>query len=100
MGKGSLPTLQIGSGLCIHKLYTVDQVKGYYILNSVVQGCVYLKMNGIESAVKAYKGLHGGWYKGEIWRYIIELWKYHQTIPLWAHCWDVQLAHPIFVKKL
>ncbi len=30
------------------------------------QGCVYLKMESIESANKAYRTVHGGWYNGEL----------------------------------
>lgn len=29
-----------------------------------MQGCVYLKMSSVEYSLKAYKALHGGWYKG------------------------------------
>lgn len=29
-------------------------------------GCVYLKMSSVQSAVKAYKAMHGGWYKGKL----------------------------------
>ena len=31
----------------------------------IPQGCVYLKMDTLKSALGAYKALHGGWYKGE-----------------------------------
>ena len=31
----------------------------------IPQGCVYLKMDSLKSAMGAYKALHGGWYKGE-----------------------------------
>lgn len=53
-------------GITLINTIVVDEVKGNFITNFVIQGCVYLKMNGVESAVKAYKGLHGGWYKGEM----------------------------------
>ena len=32
----------------------------------LMQGCVYLKMGSLESAMGAYNALHGGWYKGMI----------------------------------
>ena len=42
--------------------------KGSILSNTFMQGCVYLKMDSVDSAVKAYKALHGGWYKGKIER--------------------------------
>ena len=33
---------------------------------SLSQGCVYLKMESLESAIGAYQALHGGWYKGKV----------------------------------
>lgn len=43
--------------------------KGSFDKKCLLQGCVYLKMGNVESAVKAYKALHGGWYKGN---YVIQ----------------------------
>lgn len=34
---------------------------------------MYLKMDDVESAVKAYKALHGGWYKGECAVYVVTI---------------------------
>ena len=41
---------------------------------------MYLKMDSMETAMKAYKALHGGWYKGE-WHC-----KNLFTLSLWAIC--------------
>lgn len=45
-------------------------------------GCVYLKMDSLNSAMGAYNALHGGWYKGKLVtaKYIPED-KYHKWFP-------------------
>ena len=35
-----------------------------YTCTLYMQGCVYLKMDSLKSAMGAYNALHGGWYKG------------------------------------
>lgn len=45
-------------------------------------GCVYFKMDSLQSAAKTYKALHGGWFKGKLItaKYIPES-KYHKWFP-------------------
>ena len=55
-------------------------------LNLSCQGCVYLKMDSLKSAMGAYKALHGGWYKGESDATVG--WGCHHLDTMWeVLCW-------------